>query len=78
MCELLTVTVPQLSVAVGAVHVTDLLHVVLPTPVYTVISAGTPETTGAVLSSTVIVVLLVLCAPFESVTVNITLVTPIA
>src|SRR3954471_19733711 len=49
-CVALTETPPQLSVAVGAVHVADWLHTVLPAPVFTVILAGQLLTVGGSLS----------------------------
>ena len=78
LCVLETDTATQLSVAVGAVHVATWSHVVLPAPVVTETSAGQLDTTGAVLSITVMVVLQVLLAPFESVTVKVTFVVPTA
>jgi hypothetical protein len=60
-------TVPgQLSVAVGAVHVTTAWQ---EAPADTVISAGQPANTGAVLSATVTLKLHVEVFPFASVAV---------
>ena len=67
---------PQLSVAVGAVHVATWLHDVLPGPVYTVIFCGQLLMTGGVLSTTVTVKLQVLVLLCESVAVYITVVVP--
>ncbi len=48
-CEGVTVTVPQLSINVGAVHVAMAVH---EGPAVNMISVGQFETMGAVLSST--------------------------
>jgi hypothetical protein len=59
----------QLSAAVGGVQETVLPQVVLPVPVWTIILAGHPDITGAVLSVTVMVNLQMLLLLLESVKV---------
>ena len=53
LCELATVTFPQLSVAAGAVHVATWSQDVLPGPVDTLTFEGQPEITGGVSSVTI-------------------------
>jgi hypothetical protein len=75
-CVLVKLCTPQLSLAVGAVHVAVLLQTVLPVPVLTLMLAGQPAITGTVLSATVTVKLQVLVLPAASVKVYVTGVTP--
>jgi hypothetical protein len=60
---------PQLSLAVGAVHIAVWLQAVLPIPVVTDIFAGQPVITGTVLSATVTVNVQALVLPAASVKV---------
>ena len=70
----LVTVAPQLSVAVGAVHVTAALHT--PASLLTVMSAGVPEKTGSSPSVTVMSKLSVVSLPSASFAVYVTVVVP--
>ena len=74
----MNVAMPQLSVAVGAVHVATWAHVVgLPPLDVRLIFDGQPAITGKILSVTVNVVVQLDEFPAASVTVSVTFVTPV-